>query len=217
VADIFQEVDEEVRRERFRQLWSRYANYIIAGMVVLVLGIGGYRAYQWYEAKQAAQSGAAFEAATALIAEGKTAEAEAALSRIAAEGNAGYRALALLREAAAVADRDRAAAVKIYDSLAADGSVSALLQDLARVRAGLLLMDAASYAGLRSRLEAATAANRPFRHTARELLAFSAWRAGDAVAAKQWADMIIADAATPAATRQRVDVLLAVSNPVAKS
>jgi hypothetical protein len=217
VADIFQEVDEEVRRERFRQLWNRYANYIIAAMVILVLGIGGYRAYQWWEAKKAAQSGAAFEVATALVTEGKTAEAEAALSRIAAEGNAGYRVLARLREASALAGHDIAAAVKIYDNIASDGSVSALLQDLARVRAGLLLMDSASLPDLRGRLEAVAGPNRPFRHTARELLAFSAWRAGDAAAAKQFADMAVADAATPAATRQRIDVLLAVSNPVAKS
>jgi len=217
VADIFQEIDEEVRRERFKQLWNRYANYIIAAMVVLVVGIGGYRAYQWYEAKKAAQNGAAFEVATALITEGKTAEAEAALGRIAAEAGSGYRALARLREAAAIADRDTAGAVKIYDGLASDGSVSALLQDLARVRAGLLVMDSATYPDLRGRLEAAAAANRPFRHTARELLAFNAWRAGDTASAKQWTDMIIGDSATPASTRQRVDVLLAVSNPVAKS
>jgi hypothetical protein len=216
VADIFQEVDEEVRRERFRQLWNRYANYIIAAMVILVVGIGGYRAYQWYEAKKAAQNGAAFEAATALITEGKTAEAEAALNQIAAEGTAGYRALARLREAAATANRDAGGAVKIYDNLASDSSVSSLLQDLARVRAGLLLMDSAPYPELRNRLEAVAAPGRPFRHTARELLAFSAWRAGDA-AAKQWTDMIIGDGTTPAATRQRVDVLLAVSNAVAKS
>ena len=217
MADIFQEVDEEVRRERLRQIWERYANYIIAAMVVLVLGIGGYRAYQWWEAKKAAETGARYETATALLTEGKTAEGEAALSRIAAEGTAGYRALARLREAAVIGSRDAPAAAKIYESVASDGSAPGLLQDLARVRAGLLLMDTASFPELRGRLEVAAGPNRPFRHTARELLAFSAWRAGDAAAAKQWTDMIIADNATPAATRQRVDVLLAISNPVAKS
>ena len=217
MADIFQEVDEEVRRERLRQIWERYATYIIAAMVVLVLGIGGYRAYQWWEAKKAAETGTRFEAATALLTEGKKDEGVAALSRIVAEGTAGYRALARLREATALGSHDVPAAVKIYESVASDGSVTGLLQDLARVRAGLLLMDTAPFPELRDRLEAAAGPDRPFRHTARELLAFSAWRAGDAAAAKQWTDMVIADNTTPAATRQRIDVLLAVSSAVAKT
>ena len=30
VSDIFQEVDEEVRREQLKKLWERYGTYIIA-------------------------------------------------------------------------------------------------------------------------------------------------------------------------------------------
>jgi hypothetical protein len=217
VADIFQEVDEEVRRERLKQLWDRYANYIIAAIVILIAAVGGWRGYQWWEAKKAAENGAAFEVATSLITEGKLPEAEAALEKIAAEGTPGYRALARFREAAALAERDAPEAVKIYDGLAADNSVSGPLQDLARVRAALLLMDSSDLPASRARLETAAGPDRPFRHTARELLAFAAWRAGDAAAVRQWAEMIIADNATPAGTRSRIDMLMAISSPVAKS
>jgi len=39
VSDIFREVDEEVRREQLQKLWDRYQNLIIAGVLLIVLGV----------------------------------------------------------------------------------------------------------------------------------------------------------------------------------
>ena len=64
---------------------------------------------------------------------------------------------------------------------------------------------------MRTRLEPLTGADNPFRHTARELLALAAWRAGDMAVAKRWFDMIVNDAETPAGTRSRVDMLMALA------
>ena len=67
------------------------------------------------------------------------------------------------------------------------------------------------------KLEPLTAADRPFRHTARELLALAAWRAADRAAAKRWFDIIATDAETPAGTRQRMEVLMTLSGDKAKT
>jgi hypothetical protein len=217
VSDIFQEVDEELRRERLKQLWDRYGNMVVALALLIVVGIGGWRGYQWWEAKQAAEHGAAFETALALSAEGKQSEAEAAFARIAAEGTPGYRTLARFREAGELVQRDPQGAVKLYDALAADPGVRAVLQDLAKVRAGLVLLDTAPLGDLRSRLEPLTASGRAFRHSAREILAFAAWRAGDTAAAREWSDMMLADAETPAGARTRIDMLKGLTAPAAKS
>ena len=85
------------------------------------------------------------------------------------------------------------------------------LQDLAAIRAGLILVDTAPLADLNARLEPLTAPDRPFRHTARELLALGAWRTGDSAAAKRWFDLIATDTETPAGTRQRIEVLMTLS------
>ncbi len=78
---------------------------------------------------------------------------------------------------------------------------------MAALRAGFLLVDTASYGDMRARLEPLTGPERVFRHSARELLALSAWKAGDMSAAHQWADMIMTDPQTPAGTRSRIQVL----------
>jgi hypothetical protein len=97
VSDIFREVDEEVRREQLKKLWDRYGNYVVVAAVLLVAAVAAWRAYMWWEARKAAETGAAFEAATALAEAGKRSEAEAAFAKIAADGTAGYRILARLR------------------------------------------------------------------------------------------------------------------------
>jgi hypothetical protein len=209
VADIFQEVDEEVRREQLKKLWDRYGTYFIAGCVLVVVGVGAWRGYEWWQAKRAGESGAAFEQAVSLAEAGKTPDAEAAFAKLATDGTAGYRVLARLREAAAVATTDRPAAVKGYDEIAADRSAGRVIADLAALRAGFLLVDRAPYSEMRTRLEPLTGADRAFRHSARELLALAAWKAGDVAAARQWTDMIVTDPQTPASARSRAEILSA--------
>ena len=105
--------------------------------------------------------------------------------------------LARLRTAAEVVHRDKPAAAKMFDDIAADGSVGAPERDLARVRAAQLLLETTTYPNMLQRLEPATAKDATFRHTARELLALSAWRANDAAATRQWLDVIANDGETP--------------------
>ena len=217
MSDIFQEVDEEVRREKLKQLWERHSNLIVALALLVVLAVGGWRGYDWWENKKAAESGAAFEAALLLAEEGKQAEAQATFAKLAQEGSSGYRILARFREAAELARTDPAAAVQAYNALAADSSLGRTLQDLAAIRGGLIMVDTAPLAELAAKLEPLTAADRPFRHTARELLALAAWRSGDKAAAKRWFDLIATDAETPAGTRQRMEVLMTLSGDKAKT
>jgi len=207
VSDIFQEVDEEVRREQLKKLWERYGTYIIAVCILVIAAVGGWRGNEWWQTKRAAEAGAAFEQAVTLAESGKRQEAEAAFAKLATDGTASYRVLARLREAAELAQTDRKAAVKAYDEIAADKSVAIVMQDLAALRAGFLLVDNSSYADMRTRLEPLAAPERVFRHSARELLALSAWKEGDMSAARQWTNMITSDPQTPAGARSRAEVL----------
>ena len=209
MADIFNEVDEEVRRERLQKLWNRYGIYLIGLAILFVAGVAAWRGYEWWQAKKAATAGAAFESALSLSEEGKHAEAEAVFAKVAAELPAGYRILARLRAAAEVAQVNPADAVKAYDELAADNSLGATLRDLAAVRAGMLMVDSAPLADLQRRLDPVSEPGHTFRHVARELLALSAWRNHDFTAARRYIDMIATDGESPPGSRARADVLSA--------
>jgi hypothetical protein len=217
VSELFNEVDEDVRRDQLKKLWDQYSIYIIAGALLIIAAVGGWRGYQYLEAQKAAEAGAAFDRAVELSEQNKHAEAEAAFTKLAASAPSGYRMLARLRAAAEVASRDPQAAAKMYDDIAADRSVGAAEQDLAKVRAAGLLLETSSYPSMLARLEPATVPGATFRHTAREMLALSAWRAGDTAAARQWLDLIAGDGETPPSLRSRAEALQALLPPVAKS
>ena len=211
MTDIFHEVDEEVRREQLKKLWDRYGYVLVAVAFLVVAGIAAWRGYGWWEAKKAAESGAALEAAISLADAGKHSESEAAFGKIAVEGTAGYRPLARLRAAAELAQIDAKAALADYEKIAAGGTVGPVLADLASLRAGEILIDAGAFDEARKRLEPLTGNDRVFRHTAREFLVLAAWRAGDMTLAKPWIDMILSDLQTPSGTRSRVEMLVALS------
>src|SRR4029078_7144 len=122
---------------------------------------------------------------------------------------AGYRVLARMRAAGALAQSKPADAVKAYDEISADASLGIIWQDLAAVRAGMLLVDTAPLAEMQRRLDPVAEPARSFRHSARELLALSAWRNHDLTSAKRYLDMIATDAESPIGIRARADVISA--------
>ena len=217
MSELFDEVDEDVRRDQLKKLWDQYSIYIVAGALLIIASVGGWRGYQYLEAKKAAEAGAAFDKAVELSEANKHTEAEAAFADLVTKAPAGYRVLARLRTATEIANRDPLAAAKMFDEIAADGSVGAAEQDLARIRAAQLMLEGSTYPNMKQRLEAAAAPGATFRHTARELLALSAWRANDATATRQWLDLIANDGDTPSSLRSRAEALQALLPPVAKS
>ena len=217
MSELFDEVDEDVRRDQLKKLWDQYSIHLIAAALLIIAAVGGWRGYQYLEAKKAAEAGAVFDKAVELSEQNKHAEAEAAFTNLATTAPSGYRMLSRLRAAGEVASRDPQAAVKLYDDIAADRSIGASEQELARVRAAGLLLDTSTYPAMLTRLESAAAPGATFRHTARELLALAAWRTNDTTAARRWLDLIANDGETPQGLRSRAEALQALLPPVAKS
>ena len=91
MSELFDEVDEEVRRDQLKKLWDKYSIFIIAGALLIIAGVGGWRGYQYFEAKKAAEAGAAFGKAVELSEANKHTEAEAAFNDLAARNRASMR------------------------------------------------------------------------------------------------------------------------------
>ena len=207
MSDIFDEVDEEVRREQLKKLWDRYGTLVIALTIVVVLCVAAWQGYDYWQNKKAGELGAQFVAASLLAEQGKHEEAAKAFAAITETGTPGYRVLAGLREASELGERDPKAAVAAFDAVASNSATPQPLKDFAALRAAMLLADTAPFAEVAGRLEPLAAAGAPFRHTARELLAFAAWKANDLAAVQKWTKLIVDDPETPPSLRQRVEVL----------
>jgi hypothetical protein len=207
--EFIREVDEEYRRDQIARIWNRYSGVIVAIAVLIVAAVGGWRYWQHSELTRAQTAAVRYQEALELGRDGKGKEAEQALEALAKDATGGYRLLARFRLAAELGKENAEDGAKAYDALAGDGSVDAVWQDLARLRAVLLRVDTADAAAYRPSLERLAVPSNVWRHTARELLGLSGLRAGDMDYAGRWFDQIAADRETPAALRQRLEIYTA--------
>lgn len=209
MSDIFREVDEDIRREQFKKLWDRYGIYVIALAVLIVVATAGVRGWQYWQERQAQETGDRFVAALDLAKAGKPQDAEAAFAEIVKDGSGGYPTLARFRLAVAKAEGgDAKGAVADLDAIAADGSAPSLIRDMARLRAALILADTASLADLQTRIGTLAGTGNPWRSSAREILGLAAWRAGDLATAQKYFDEIVKDQDKPQGVGTRAELML---------
>lgn len=211
VSDLFQEVDEEIRRDRAIELWKRYGNYIIGAALALVIGTGAYVAWRDYSHQKAAEQGARFFAAASLATGAERDKAIDAFDEIAKNANAGYAALAQMREAALKAQAgDMEAAASIYRSVADDSGVDKELRDAANLLAMLHSIERIEPAELDRALAPLQASGNPWRFSALELAALAAARTGEAAKARDLYAKIADDVQAPPGLRARAAEMVAV-------
>ena len=170
MSDLFREIEEDLQHDRYKKLWAKYGNLVIAAAVAFVVGTAGWQGWKAYRLRQEEALGQRYATALALAHAGNSADAEAGFAKLASDANAGYAALARLQEAALLAKAGKnAEAIAVYDKLAADGSVERPYRDLATLLAAMHESDTGDAAQLIKRLEPLTASASPWRYAALEL------------------------------------------------
>ncbi|MDB5474094.1 MAG: tetratricopeptide repeat protein [Devosia sp.] len=207
--NIFREVDEELRSDRMRAFWRRFAPYVIGAAVAVVALVAVNEGWNWYHSNNAAASSDELYAAFDLVEAGDLPAATAQLDAVIANGSGSYPVLAEFRKAGVLAaDGKTAEAVAAYDSLANTQS-NPRLRELALVLAGTLLVDTGSLADVEARVGAIAAEGNPLRNSARETLGLAQYKAGDLVASQASFEAIVNDPLTLSTTRNRMGYYLA--------
>ncbi len=206
MADIFREVDEEVRTERAKELWRKYGVYVVGLAVLAVLAVGGFQLWKHMRAEAAAEASLRLEEAAALAEQEKPADAAAAFAALAADGG-GAGLLAQFGEAAELARQgDTEGALARYEALAANEDAAPVYRDLAQLFRGMAELDA-------GRPEAAIAAleglSGPLRFSAAETIAAARAALGETAAAVAGFKALSEDAEAPAGVRRRAAEMLA--------
>jgi len=209
VSDIFNEVDEEMRRDRALALWKRYGRYLVGAAVVIVVATSAVVGWREYQSRQRSAEGERFATAVADARAGRTTEAAQAFAAIAETAKSGYAPLARFREAAALAQLGKLGeAVAAYDRLSAEASNDKTFRDLARLEAALLLMNEGKIDDVMARLKPLSAEG-AMRHIARELEAMLLLRSGVTEEVKVALARIADDPEAPAGVRGRAAEMLA--------
>jgi hypothetical protein len=209
VADIFREVDEDLRHERFLKLWRRF-RWWIGGAAVII--IGAAVAYvvitDAQESARLAES-AEFAAALDSFSSGRTSQAVEQFLALAEETDSGYGALARLRAAdALLGSGDSTGAVALYDQLAGDGDVPQHYRDLAALLAAERLVDSVPVDEINQRLAPLMTPDNLWQPLAAELSGIAAIKAGRIEAARDIFAALVADGTAPVGVQIRANELL---------
>ncbi|HYF89854.1 tetratricopeptide repeat protein [Azospirillum sp.] len=203
MSDIFREVDEDLRRDRAEHLFKKYGGAMIAAVVLIVAGTGGYSFWRHWQAQKKEEQTAALVTAIAQSAQGPEKGVEA-LAAFAGSANPSLAAIAQFNAAALMIRQGKPAeAATVYDGIAGNGSVSAEYRDLATLMAVMQRTDGGDPAQLTAKLQPLTADGSPWRFTARELTAVLAVRAGDTEKARTLFKQLADDQQAPSGVRSR--------------
>lgn len=210
MADIFQEVEEDLRRDKAAEWWKRNSLYIYVVAAAVVIGVAGYQGWRTYDLKLRGERSDSYATAMQLLEAGDEARARAALTALADPGGSGYPLMAALSAAQLAAEAgDTEAAAALWQRIAGESGSGAAFTQLAALLAVMRQIDGGDAARLRGELRDLAAPEAPYRFTALELLAALALREGDQAAAREHLIQITDNPAAPSGSRSRAAELLA--------
>lgn len=208
MVDIFEEVEEELRSDRWKRLartWLPWVGGALALALAIALAVWGWDARKTHTAGEAS---VAYERAMQAMGEGDTAAAATAFTEAAEAGSPAYRSLALMQQAGlAVTDNRIEEAVTLFDE-AADASRDPLIADAAALKAAFLVMDTAPLADVEARLEPLTRDDRPFQAFAREALGLARLQHGQKAEARELFALLTFGQNVPDGVRQRAQAAI---------
>jgi len=214
LSDIFREIDDEVRQDRAKDMWKKYGVYIIALAVLIVVSISGFKAWQYYSSQQAEKAGVAYLENMVLVDNGEDEKALEAFRAMSQKGSTGFYLLSKFQEAGLLAKAGNdGEAIEVYDTLAGNSALDQSLRNLASFRAALLLSNTASFQEVEDRIGELAITGNPWRQSAQEILAITAFRTGDLIKAEEIFIVLSTDPETPNDMRTRATAMISIITP----
>ncbi|HWG80252.1 MAG TPA: tetratricopeptide repeat protein [Stellaceae bacterium] len=210
MSDIFQEIDEELRRENFAKLWQRYGVYLVGLAVLIVVAVAAIVGWRAYQQRLHEAEGERYAVALDLARQGKDKEATEVFAEVSRQAHGGHAMLARFEEAALKSkDGDTKGAIALYDALSADSSLDPAYRDLARLMAAQGELKDGDPRAVITGLAPLTSPSNPWHPTALELTALAQLKAGGRAEARATYQRIADDLQAPQGLRARAAEILA--------
>jgi hypothetical protein len=185
VADVFEEVEEQLRSARYETIVKKGWPWLAGALVVGVLATLAVWAWNNHQAAESAKASEGYQAGLDALAKRDSKTAEARFAEIAASGPPAYKAMALMQQADLRVNENKLAEAVVLLDKAADTVKDPTLSDAARLKAIYASFDTASLAEIEKRVEPLAKTGRPYIALAREALAMKRLAAGKTAEARQ--------------------------------
>lgn len=173
MVDVFEEVEEQIRAERYKALGLKLLPWAIGAAAAGVIVAGGLWGWDAWTNNQGDKAATTYMEALKAREQGDDAKAFSLLEQVAKAPVKGYPAMALMSQAGMRLEAGKTEeAVALLDK-AADAAGDPVVADIARLKSALALLDTAPYKDLEARLKPLMEEKRPYRLEAREALAFA--------------------------------------------
>jgi hypothetical protein len=184
VTDLFEEVEEQLRTDRYKQFARKLMPWFIGGAAALLVGTLGFWGYDTYRTGQVSKAADQYSAAIDAFTANDRDKARQLWTEVSKAQSGAYKSLSLMHLAAyAVEQKKTDEAVRLYDE-AAKAATDPLVGDAARLKSAFALLDTASLKDMEARLKPLMEEGHPYRVQAREALAFAKLNAGDLTGAR---------------------------------
>ncbi len=211
MTDVFREVDEDLRREQLKNIWTRYGKFIIAAAVLVVVAVAVVVIFQSIQTSRQDGEGDRYMEAVRLLEAGQVEAAGRIFEEITADGDGGYPILARMVLGTAKAEMgDVAGAVAEFNAVIADEGTDPILRDAARFRAGYAMIDTAPMSEIDAMLQPLLVSGSPFRYLAMELMVVASIRLDDMPTAANWLTILSIDQNVPPTITERLQILSAI-------
>jgi hypothetical protein len=209
VVDLFEEVEEQLRSDRYLTLARQIAPWLTGLFAVVLVAWAGYWGYKIYQDRNLAVASSEYQQGVDALGQNDPTGAFSHFEAAAKAGAPAYKALALmqegdLRQTAGKGDE----AAKLFDQ-AAEASPNHIFADLNRLKAALAIMDTAPFTQMQARLAPLTDTKRPYWLFAKEALAMAELQAGKTAEARRDCSAISLTIGVPDDMAKRCQMVMA--------
>jgi len=174
MSDIFQEVDKELREEKYKTIWAKYKYYIIGILIIFIFGVGFNSFWKQYASNEINDRSSRFFAAMELAQEDKTSSILMLQEFISKEKkSAEYHAMIASFAEAAIrrSEKDFSGALKIYDDIG-NNNISVFYKDFAKLSSSEMLIATKNISEAKIRLEELSSSSSDLKFIAKEYLGY---------------------------------------------
>ena len=185
MADLFQEIDDELRQDKASRLWRVYGKYVVAAAIVVIISVGGYKFWQQKQLDDGEKASIAYEAALARSASGDHKGAIDQLNEEEIGTVAGYAALSQMQKAnLAMKINDFEAALITFKDIAENDNYPKSINEWASFRYATVRVEKQIDPNALADLDSLIATDSPWRFLAKEIKAIKEIETGNKSGAK---------------------------------